>query len=397
MSNVDKIALFLVLGYSAWHRPHRLTVRTAPFHGVNRGSIPREVTNILPLSSRKRYNRRVKKKGLKTAWVVGGVLVFCVLIGGLCYLLGYFVAQKHYESLFGNFAPIRQVGSTYPLISPLLGFRAPEATELGEYLALKESLESAAKEATSTGAASEVSIYFRDLNMSEWVGVNQNASYYPASLLKVPVLIAYYKEAEVSPGILSQQVVYRPVNSSQFDAPSTLVPGKSYSVEQLLESMIVESDNGATQTLLTRINQATLDQVYVDLGITNPGVNSATYELSARSYGLFFRVLYNATYLEPEYSEKALALLSKATFAQGLVAGVPDNVVVAHKFGEHVLSKGSTPTGVEFHDCGIVYYPKHPYLLCVMTSAADISSAYAIIKKVSALTYSAVDAQYTER
>ena len=23
--------------------PHRLTVRTAPFHGVNRGSIPREV------------------------------------------------------------------------------------------------------------------------------------------------------------------------------------------------------------------------------------------------------------------------------------------------------------------------------------------------------------------
>ena len=26
-------------------RPHRLTVRTAPFHGANRGSIPRGVTN----------------------------------------------------------------------------------------------------------------------------------------------------------------------------------------------------------------------------------------------------------------------------------------------------------------------------------------------------------------
>ena len=26
-------------------RPYRLTVRTAPFHGVNRGSIPRGVTN----------------------------------------------------------------------------------------------------------------------------------------------------------------------------------------------------------------------------------------------------------------------------------------------------------------------------------------------------------------
>lgn len=355
------------------------------------------VTNILPLFARKRYNGEVKKKELKTAWVVGSVAILSVLIGGFCYLLGYFVAQKHYESLFGDFTPIRQAGSTYPLIAPLLGFRAPEATDLGKYVALKQSLEEAAKEATSTGVASEVSIYFRDLNVSEWVGVNQNATYYPASLLKVPVLIAYYKEAENSPEILSQQVVYRPVSAAQFDAPSTLVPGKSYSVEQLLESMIVESDNGATQTLLARINPAVLDKVYVDLGITNPGVNSATYELSARSYGLFFRVLYNATYLEPEYSEKALALLSKATFAQGLVAGVPDNVVVAHKFGEHVLSKGNTPTGVEFHDCGVIYYSKHPYLLCVMTSAKDIPSAYSILKKISALTYSAVDAQYAER
>ncbi len=32
--------------YGLRSRPYRLTVRTAPFHGVNRGSIPRGVTTI---------------------------------------------------------------------------------------------------------------------------------------------------------------------------------------------------------------------------------------------------------------------------------------------------------------------------------------------------------------
>ena len=333
---------------------------------------------------------------LKKSWVVGGALGLVAVVGA-AYAAGYWVAQDHYMNLLGDSGPIRQNDTRYPLVSPLLAYRMPEATDLGEYTGLKSAFLDTIEQATTTGVASRVSVYFRDLGSSEWIGVNQDSTYYPASLLKVPVLLAYYKAAEGNPATLSEPIVYQAISGETFDTPSTLVPGKSYSIEQLIEAMIIESDNGATQTLLAHLDGTALDRVYADLGISGPGSSSATYELSARTYGLFFRVLYNATYLSPEYSEKALALLGKATFAQGLVAGVPDATLIAHKFGEHIIAQGSTPVGVELHDCGIVYYPRHPYLLCVMTSAKDVSNAYQIIKTLSNTAYAAVAQQYGTR
>ncbi len=41
-------------------RPHRLTARTAPFHGVNRGSIPRGVTTRSFIESPRRFFHTVR-------------------------------------------------------------------------------------------------------------------------------------------------------------------------------------------------------------------------------------------------------------------------------------------------------------------------------------------------
>lgn len=105
-------------------------------------------------------------------------------------------------------------------------------------------------------------------------------------------------------------------------------------------------------------------------------------------------MLYNATYLSSEFSERALKLLSQATFAGGLVAGVPQGTIIAHKYGEHVLSQNGSATGVELSDCGIIYYPAHPYLLCVMTSSYNVSTASKIIANISRASYAAVQQKY---
>ena len=54
---------------------------------------------------------------------------------------------------------------------------------------------------------------------------------------------------------------------------------------------------------------------------------------TAKNYSKVFFALLNATYLNKENSEKALELLSNTDFTQGIVAGVPNNIKVAHKFG----------------------------------------------------------------
>jgi beta-lactamase class A len=107
-------------------------------------------------------------------------------------------------------------------------------------------------------------------------------------------------------------------------------------------------------------------------------------QVSPRAYASFFRRLYNATFLTRELSERALDILSKTDFADGLRAGVPADVVVAHKFGERGIYEDGRVVGVELHDCGIVYAPAGPYLICVMTGGSDEKTLEAIICEISA-------------
>ena len=315
-------------------------------------------------------------------------------------ILGYFGGKwgtnNVPSSVEQSLVPIEEKGTSYSFVHPLLAYRVPEATVFGDYVSLKSSLQKIIDSAVSDGNATRVSVYFRDLDAGRWVGINQDATYYPASLLKVPTMIALYKEAEGNTSLFSQSVVYDPkvLPTDPFTAPSGLVVGRSYSIESLIGSMITDSDNGATFTLLNRINPDFLNAAYTSLGIQDPGDDSANYKISARTYGLFFRVLYNATYLSSGYSERALKLLSQATFADGLVAGVPKGTAVAHKYGNHILSQNGSVTGVELSDCGIVYYPSHPYLLCVMTSSYNAPMASKIIANISRVSYSAVSDRY---
>ncbi len=112
--------------------------------------------------------------------------------------------------------------------------------------------------------------------------------------------------------------------------------------------------------------------------------------LTAKQYGTFFRILFNSSYLDYDDSEKALSLLNDSTFVQGLRAGVPTNVQVAHKFGER-WDYGNSEK--ELHDCGIVYYPGHPYLLCVMTQGTNFDDMASAIANISRFVYMQVDNQ----
>ena len=144
--------------------------------------------------------------------------------------------------------------------------------------------------------------------------------------------------------------------------------------------MIVFSDNNAMQLAtihLLNFYPEELSGVFADLNLNVPNEQAEDY-MTAKEYASLFRVLYSATYLSREKSEAALALLGLTDFRDGLVAGVPSDIFVAHKFGERgVRGSDGEITHREFHDCGIVYYPGHPYLLCVMTKGG----AFPILKK----------------
>ena len=214
------------------------------------------------------------------------------------------------------------------LINPLLLCNVSAQKETAEFKPLESALKVGTFDLLNDTSVVTESIYFQDLISGRWTGINENLAYDPASLLKVPLMIAFYKEAEANPGILQKQVVYSgaPENSSG-SAFYTLIPGKSYSIEELIEKMIGDSDNGAKDLLGKNIDANTLNEIYSDLGIVIP-TDGSPFQISAKTYSEFFRILYNATYLNAQYSEKALQLLSATSFNEGLIAGVPSSTVV---------------------------------------------------------------------
>ena len=129
-----------------------------------------------------------------------------------------------------------------------------------------------------------------------------------------------------------------------------------------------------------------------ELQLTYPYEQTQVQEtLTAREYARFFRLLYNATYLDEDLSEKALSLLSQSTYKRGLVAGVKKDLPVAHKFGLHThINPAGEVIGRQLHDCGIIY-DDDPYILCVMTKSntVNLQDLEQVISSISKRIYEA--------
>ena len=323
------------------------------------------------------------------AWLAAAFIALAVL----AFAVGY-AAHRPLPAVAGSQA-VRLADNPYTFVNPLLAVVRPDTSVPSpEYKALDDSVQSYIQAQIATGNVQTASVYFVNYGKGGSFGINQDDAYDPASLLKVVVMMAYLKEADTAPAILDASIVYpQAVAASEdvpFATPSELVVGQSYTVSDLIDKMIDDSDNGAMDLLVDSIDQKYLNGVYSDLDIPNPGRDSSNYMISARDYSLFFRVLYNATYVSWDNSERALSILSKATFKDGLVAGLPAGTVVAHKFGEHVTAADGQAQAVELHDCGIVYGAGGPYLLCVMTRATSLSAASSLIAGISSMVHTAL-------
>lgn len=332
----------------------------------------------------------------KTKLIIFVSFTLTLLIG---ILIGYILKGilADYEKPAPQHFEIRESG--FKFINPLLECdTARNAIENNELNPFKNKIESFIKNAFDKKRADSISVYFRKLNDGPWFSIGPTENFSPASLLKVPLMIAILKEAETNPKILTKKMKFegiKDLTTVQRIRPSkTLESRKSYTVEELLYRMIVYSDNNAFYLLEDAVNSDIYKKTYDDMGIVNPYVVDEDDFISAETYASFFRVLFNASYLNKEMSEKAMEYLANAEFKDGLVAGVPSNIVVAHKFGEHKHMLGNNNEIYQLHDCGIIYYPNHPYLLCVMTKGNSFEYLVADIKEISRVVYEEIDRQY---
>ena len=280
------------------------------------------------------------------------------------------------------------ISTTNKLINPLLDCYELDRSNLKDMRRLNQSIESKINFYLNNNQASSISLYYRDLKNGHWVGFRENEKYSPASLLKLPILIAALKQSELDPDYLNSLItvgnvqtnIIQNIGSNNF----SLENGRAYTIEQLLEYMIVYSDNQSKDLVLNNVSREILTSVFDDLGIDIFKYTENENSISVREYASYYRILYNATYLNKELSNKALEILSRSKFRFGILAGLPLGITVAHKFGERGFENSDHK---QFHDTGIIYRTNRPYLLCVMVKGGDFHVMEDIVADLSKLIY----------
>ncbi len=321
-----------------------------------------------------------------------GMLFLAVFLAG--FLAGAFVKKESELSFSSKNKPERQKSSEYKFTSPLLDcdyFGGPFSIKSN---AMKDVVEKIIENKTKEQKVETVAVYFRDLSNGPTMGINEAEKFTPASLLKITALISFLKEAEKNPGFLKEKVVFKETRENPKDIvlqnikpQGSLENGKEYSIEELLERMIIYSDNQASNFLLDKFENISMEKTFHDLKAGSSLFKEDEDFMNIKEYASFFRVLYNASYLSREMSEKALEILSKVQYKNGLVAKLPKEISVAHKFGERGVLGGL----YQLHDCGVIYHPSFPYILCVMSKGDNFKELEDVISSISEEVFREVD------
>lgn len=293
--------------------------------------------------------------------------------------------------------------SKFLYINPNLGCGKKYIIDKSHPINLKENLIKFIGDQKKEGLTSDVSVYFRDLYNGPIFGIDEDQKFISASLLKLPIALTFLKMEEEEGGGRGSSLLEREFHFegefqeseklNQFFKPSkSITPGTTYTVEDLIFYSLVYSDNLSNVVLQRAVKsiKGSFDpifQVLNELGLVLPD-EILDKDISTRAYASVFRQLYNSSYLSLEHSEKILGMLSKSSFDLGIAAGVPGEIVVANKFGER--DNGDEK---QLHDCGIVYYPENPYLLCVLTRGKDFQELGSIISTISKMVYEEFDSR----
>lgn len=246
----------------------------------------------------------------------------------------------------------------YPLLDPALIFYQKEdlvvnIQELRNYLT---ALPEKNKDWT------EMSIYFEALNTGASVSVNPNVRVWPASLSKLPVGMVAMKKVEKgdwdlkeTPFVLTDNLV-----DKKFNPDMVGLVGKTFSLDFLLDRLLLDSDNTAYNMIVSRLSEAELNSITEAVGLDV--LADTEGRMSAKDYTRLLRALYVSTYLNEEYSEKILNLLNNSEFTGYVRAGLPKDVKFSHKWGLYAEKN-------VFADSGIVYAKDRPYIISVMLQA----------------------------
>ncbi len=306
-----------------------------------------------------------------------------VLSIGVALLLFNVGWSVHNANQTGATAVSSAEAKQYPLLARSILDDSPNDI-LINFVALRNELNSDFNQLPSN---TKSSFYFEYLPDGTAIHIGADTNLVAASLIKVPLAMNVFRAAELGRINLDKPVT---VTAEELDDGYgnwyQRGAGFQTTLRQAAQAALEESDDTAMHVMFDHLNGLLNydEQSLAGLDISQDMQNGQAV-ITARSYSSVLKSLYFSSYLNKTDSEELLRYLTKSTEHSRLTKNLPSNLVVAHKNGVNNSSWAES-------DCGIVYIPKRPYIICAMVGLPD-PDASQFIAKISKETYDYVSSQ----
>ncbi len=270
----------------------------------------------------------------------------------------------------------------YNLIKPIVS--AGTTRESTSFSPLKMQLEGWIDSLKKAGKVTAISVYIESLEDETWTVVNREEMFYPASFLKVPLMIGFLQKVQKNPALLEEVVVFERYGDSSpntvyFTPEKELVPGQKYKLREILEYMIEYSDNYASRFLSKYVEFEQVQKLFTDLSIKAADPQRMAMKMNAVEFSAMMKSIFNASLLNAESSEYAAEILARCAFKDGFKKGLPSGTKMWHKFGEW----NHPETEFELNESGVIFIKDKPYLLTVLTKGKDMRQLPGVIEVAS--------------
>ena len=237
-----------------------------------------------------------------------------------------------------------------------------------------------------------VAIVVEDLKSGRMWTYHPDDLFPSASLVKVPVIIGVFQRIHDGELSLGETLVLRRHNRVGGSGSLKWSPdGSKFTVRELLQHMISESDNTATNMLIERVGMGFLQQEFSRIGLLYTGIYPDGMSLkggrvahenytTAREMAMMFEKIYRGEMIGPTESAVMLEILRyPKAVASRLQKGLPRRWAIAHKTG--LLRQAC-------HDSAIIFSPEGDYLVTVLTGQnPDYTTAKNFISTLGRITF----------
>src|SRR5579862_1949117 len=224
--------------------------------------------------------------------------------------------------------------------------------------------------------SADTSVAFRTLDGTQELFVQADKSFPSSTAIKIAVMIELYAQAEAGELRLSDSlpVTFGPHADAKND-PTYESIGKTLTLRELCEAMIVRSSLRAESLLIERLDPARIRNRLHELGadgvkfVASVENDNPQNTETARDLMVLLWALAKGEAVSPDASQEMMGMLARSIPYQGIAAGLP---------GSQDAALGTAGFAENHQEAAIVYGPHSFVIVIVIRDVQDRTASFAL-------------------